>query len=118
MGLFKAHHPHHMDHGRYKSHIGVGAKDSSHKTVLSDSVQPFGVLRTLISRRFVICLYNLTMLNLKPLNMYGVRVEKKFNPLTNYGRKTSISISVHDTCSYNVKCGDTFGFNSLFMRGK
>lgn len=50
--------------------------------------------------------------------MCGVRMEKKFNPLCNYGSKTNMSISVHDTCSYDVKCGVTFGSNNFFLRGK
>lgn len=50
--------------------------------------------------------------------MSGVRIEKKFNPLCSHGSKTNISISLHDMCSDNVKCGVTFGFNSLFLERK
>ncbi len=81
----------------------------------------FYSIKSLINWGFVICLYNLTMLNLKVQKKWcvsGVRIKKKFNPLCNHGSKTNVSISVHDTCSYNVKCGVTFGFNSLFLREK
>lgn len=69
MSLLKAHHPHRMDHGGYKSHTYWGKKIQFKKTLESYDLTGCGLLQhyALKTCTFVLYLYNLTILIFKLL---------------------------------------------------